>query len=308
MLPTDRCNHVSRRRHPKHASVRALLIVLLAIVGSHDLVLALPTSPNPQFQLARRIRTTPFARTDVSMQDSEGSAYVPRDRSLWLADDNGRRIYEVNPVTGALKRSIGRHRFENVRRFGGGPTAGAARTLDLESMAYDRAHDALYVFSGSCCSSSVQPTVFRLKRNARGKLFVESYQPLAGSANYTAAAWNAANGKIYVGHGHDLRTYSYTTNTAGQTFRVPNLTAITGMSFSPDGASLFVTTYHEQFRRVRWSTKKLVSGWTFDLTRFGINDARAVEYIGGRFYVSDGDDMRSDADPRKYMVYVFTVS
>ncbi len=242
------------------------------------------------------------------MKDSEGSAYVPRDKSLWLADDNGRRIYEVNPLTGALKRYIGRHRFENARRFGGGSAAGTSRTLDMESMAYDRAHDTLYVFSGSCCSSAVKPTVFRLKRNTRGKLFVESYQPLASSANYTAAAWNAANGRIYVGHGSDLRTYNYTTNTAGRAFNVPDLTAITGMSFTPDGANLFVTTYYEKLRRVRWSTKKLVSGWTFGLTRFGINDARAVEYIGGRFYVSDGDDTRSDADPRKYMVYVFTVS
>ena len=241
------------------------------------------------------------------MEDSEGSAYVPRDRSLWLADDNDRRIYEVNPVTGALKRSIGRLRFESARRFRGGPRAGASRTLDMESMAYDRAHDALYVFSGSCCGSTVKPTVFRLKRNAHGKLFVESYQPLAGSANYTAAAWNPANGKVYVGHGRDLRTYTYTTNTAGPAFSVPNLAAITGMSFTPDGADLFVTTYYEKLRRVRWSTKKLVSRWTFDLTRYGINDARAVEYLGGRFYVSDGDDRRSNADPRKYMVYVFAV-
>ena len=280
-----------------------LLVVLLTIAGSHDLA----SASGARLQLARGIRTTPFVHSRVSMRDSEGSAYVPRDRSLWLADDNGRRIYEVNPVTGTLKRFIGRRHFENARRFGGGPAAGVSRTLDMESMAYDRAHDTLYVFSGSCCSSTVNPTVFRLKRNSRGKLYVESYQPLASSANYTAAAWNAANGKIYVGYGQDLRIYSYTTNTAGRAFRVPNLTGITGMSFSPNGADLFVTTFDEQLRRVRWSTKKLVSGWTFDLTRFGIHDARAVEYIGGRFYVSDGDDSRSDADPRKYMVYVFTV-
>jgi hypothetical protein len=284
-----------------------LLVVLLTIAGSHSLGGALASTSSARLQLARGIRTTPFVHSKVSMRDSEGSAYVPRDRSLWLADDNGRRIYEVNPVTGTLKRSIGRRHFENARRFGGGSAAGVSRTLDLESMAYDRAHDTLYVFSGSCCSSTVKPTVFRLKRNSRGKLYVESYQPLASSANYTAAAWNAANGKIYVGYGHDLRTYSYTTNKAGRAFRVPDLTGITGMSFSPNGADLFVTTFYEQLRRVRWSTKRLVSGWTFDLTRFGIHDARAVEYVGGRFYVSDGDDRRSDADPRKYMVYVFTV-
>lgn len=278
------------------------------MVSSSDLALALPATPTPELQLARRIRTTPFAHTKVSMRDSEGSAYVPRDRSLWLADDNGRRIYEVNPVTGALKRYIGRHRFEHARRFGGGATAGVARTLDMESMAYDRAHDALYVFSGSCCSSSVKPTVFRLKRNARGDLFVESFQPLPSSSNYTAAAWNAANGKIYVGHGRDLRTFNYVTRTAGPTFRVPNLTGITGMSFTVGGATLFVTTDAEKLQRVRWSTKMLVGRWTFDLTGFGIRDARAIEYVRGRFYVSDGNDRRSSTDPRKYAVYVFDVN
>lgn len=286
--------------HPRHL---VLLIVLLTIASSQDLA----SASGAGLQLTRGIRTTPFVHSKVSMKDNEGSAYVPRDRSLWLADDNGRRIYEVNPATGTLKRSIGRRHFENARRFGGGVAAGVSRTVDIESMAYDRAHDTLYVFSGSCCSSTVKPTVFRLKRNSRGKLSVESYQPLAGSANYTAAAWNPANGKIYVGHGQDLRMYSYTTNTAGRSFRVPNLTGITGMSFSPSGADLFVTTLSEQLRRVRWSTKKLVSGWTFDLTRFGIHDARAVEDVGGRFFVSDGDDRRSDADPRRYMVYVFAV-
>jgi hypothetical protein len=285
-----------------------MVVVVLTIGVSNGPASAVPLAAPRRLHLERTIRTTPFAHTKVSMRDSEGSAYVPRDRSLWLADDNGRRVYEVNPATGGLKRVIGRKRFESARRFGGGSLAGTDRTLDLESVAYDRAHDALYVFSGSCCSPPVKPTVFRLKRNARGNLYVESFQPLGSAANYTAAAWNAKNGKIYVAHGRDLRAFNYATNTVGRAFRVPNLTGITGMSFTPDGANLFVTTDSEKLRRVRWSTKRLVAGWTFDLRQFGIHDARAVELIGGRYYVSDGNDARSTADPRRYAVYVFTVS
>ena len=56
--------------------------------------------------LERTIRTTPFAGTSVSMRDHEGSAFVPADNSLWLADDNRDAIVEVNPATGALKRRI----------------------------------------------------------------------------------------------------------------------------------------------------------------------------------------------------------
>jgi hypothetical protein len=302
------------RRDPhQHGTTRVgffLLAVVLTIAYSVDPAVALPTTSTstPHLHLARIIRTTPFAKTTVSMHDGEGSAYVPRDRSLWLADDNGQALYELNAATGRLKRVIGRKRLGSATRFGGGPAAGPDRTRDLESMAYDRKHDALFVFSGSCCSPSVKPTVFRLKRNAKGKLSVASFQPLPSSANDTAAAWNAANGKLYVGYDTSLRTYHYATNSLGPIFRVRNVSGITGMSFTPNGADLFLTTKAQKLRRVRWATKRLAPGWTFDLTPFGIRDARAVELIGGRFYVLDGYDGRSDADPRKYAVYVFDVS
>jgi hypothetical protein len=154
----------------------------------------------------------------------------------------------------------------------------------------------------------VKTSVFRLTRNSGGKLSVESVQPLPSSANDTAASWNVANGKLYVGYDTSLRTYHYGTNTLGPVFGVPNVSGITGMSFTPNGADLFLTTKAQKLRRVRWATKRLVPGWTFDLTSFGIRDGRAVELIKGRFYVLDGFDGRSDADPRKYAVYVFDVS
>ena len=53
------------------------------------------------------------------MRDHEGSAYVPVDGSLWLADDNGRKIYEVNPTTGTLKRVIDDDAFIATPRYGG---------------------------------------------------------------------------------------------------------------------------------------------------------------------------------------------
>ncbi|HZA20301.1 MAG TPA: hypothetical protein VE889_05540 [Actinomycetota bacterium] len=255
-------------------------------------------------QQTRVIRTTPFVNKNVSMRDNEGSAYVPRNRSLWLADDNGRAVYEVNHTTGALKRVIGRTQFEAARRAGGGPRAGVDRTRDFESMAYDRAHDTLYVFSSNCCDPSVLPTAFRLKRNAKGVFHVASYRRLPRTLKVAAAAWNSAKGKIFIGHGKNLRTYNYRKNKLGRIFRVPNLTDITGMGFSPDGRFLMVTTGDEQLRRVRWATKRLVAGWTFGLDRFGIHDSRAVAVIRARFYVSDGDDARSNADPLKYAVHV----
>lgn len=275
------------------------LVVTLAVLVAQGLA-----HSATRLQQTRTIRTTPFANRNVSMRDNEGSAYVPRNKSLWLADDNGRAVFEVNPATGALKRGIGRQHFESARRQGGGPIAGVDRTRDFESIAYDRAHDTLYVFSSTCCAPSVLPTAFRLKRNPRGVFRVVSYQPLPDATKITAAAWNAANGRLYVGFGSGLRTYDYARNIIGPAFSVPNLIDIMGMSFSPDGRYLYVTTGAEQLRRVRWATKRLVAGWTFGLTAFGIHDSRAVEVIDSRFYVVDGDDARSKTDPLRYAVHV----
>ena len=275
------------------------LVVMLAVLMAQGFALSAP-----RLQQTRAIRTTPFANRNVSMRDNEGSAYVPRNKSLWLADDNGRAVFEVNAATGGLKRSIGRNRFESARRQGGGPIAGVDRTRDFESIAYDRAHDTLYVFSSTCCGPSVLPAAFRLRRGPNGVFRVVSYQPLPAALKISAAGWNAANGKLYVGFGSGMRTYDYARNSIGRAFSVPNLTDITGMGFSLDGRYLYVTTGAEQLRRVRWATKRLVPGWTFGLAAFGIHDSRAVEVIDSRFYVVDGDDARSKADPLRYAVHV----
>jgi PKD repeat protein len=241
------------------------------------------------------------------MKDHEGSTYVPSDNSLWLADDNANAIYEINPATGALKRTINRSAFNSAPRLGGGPQAGVNRTDDFESMAYDPINEQLYLFSGPCCTGSILPTAFRLTRNSNGVFRVESYQPLASGANYTASAWNPADGMIYVGVGNQLRTYNYEANTAGSTFQVPGLSGILGMGFSSTSADLFVVTSAESLKRVAWATKTLVPGWSFDLTPFDVRDSRGVELIGDQIYVSDGADSRP-AGPLKYAVFVFNVS
>jgi hypothetical protein len=280
-----------------------LLVFLLVSAG--PALASLPTSADPELRLERTIRTSPFVGSSISMRDAEGSAFVPRDNSLWLADDNGRAIYEVNPVTGSLKRKIGGGPFESATRFGGGATAGPDRVRDFESLAYDEANDILYVFSGPCCSSSVLPTAFRLLRGGGGTLQVDSYQPLGSGANYTGAGWNRVDGKTYVGIGAKLRSYDFVTNTAGPIFKVANLAGITGMDFS--SGDLYVTTNAEKLRRVDWASKTLVAGWTFDLTQFQIRDSRAVDLIEDRFYVLDGYDGRSNGDPLRYAVSVFDV-
>ena len=213
----------------------------------------------------------------------------------------------MNRATGALKKVISSSEFEGAPRLGGGGTAGSNRAGDLESMAYDPAHDLLYAFSGKCCSSSELPTAFRLTRGSDNKFHVESYQPLPSGSDFTAAGLRPSDGKLYVGVGSDLRQYTYATNVVGSTFQVSGLSGILGMSFSDDSADLYVVTSSLKLLRVNWATMTLVSGWAFDLTPFGLKDSRAVERVGNQFYVLDGYDQRSSNDPLKYGVFVLNI-
>jgi len=278
----------------RRAALSALAITAL-LVPAHAAFAA-------TLELDRTIRTSPFTGSSVSMGDNEGSAFVPSDNSLWLADDNKKRIYEVDPASGALKRTIARSVFNNAPKFGGGPPAGTERTNDFEAIAYDQTNDVVYVFSGKCCNSSIRATAFRLTRQS-GQFQVESYQPLPTGADYTGAAWSPTDGKIYVGKGKEMRSFDYASGTASASFRV-GVSGITGMDFSPDGADLFVTVGSERLIRIDWATRTVVSGWTFDLTPFGILDSRAVVEIGDQFFVSDGYDSRPSGDPLRHAVFV----
>jgi hypothetical protein len=293
--------------------VAATVAILLVTPTANAL---LPSTSNPTLSLARTIRTTPFVGTTTSVGDAEGTAYVPRDGSLWLVGDNDGKAYEIDPFTGALKRTINRTAFENVPQYGGGPLAGRNRSGDLEALAYDEVTDTLYAFSGSCCASTALPTVFRLTRDPISqKLEVESYQPLASGSDFTGAAWSRVDGTVYVGKARVIRRYDYASNSAGPQISLSGVAGIRGLDFSATGADLMVVTSTERMYRVAWATKSVASGWTLDLAPFGVKDSRAVEVIPDprdpttdQLYVYDGYDSRPSADPLRYAVFVFDVT
>ena len=283
---------------------------------------ALPNTSTPVLTLNRTIRTTPFIGTSSSTRDGEGSAFVANDPahpnvggtdSLWLAEDNGRAVWEINPYTGQLKSSIHDATWQATKQYdagadtGTGATAGSTRDADIESMAYDKVNDTLYVFSGKCCTSSVQPTSYRLRRGADNTFHPDSYQPLPAGSDYTAAAWHPGDHKVYVGVSKNIRTYDYATNASGSTFQISGLSGIYGMSFSDDGSELYVANSSVKLLVANWNTKTLKSGWSFDLKPFGMKDSRAAELINDQFYVYDGYDGRSTGDPLRYAVFVFDV-
>ncbi len=304
---------------------RSLLVVLaLTTLGTvaSPAGAALPDTDVPSLTLVRTIRTSPFTGTSESVRDGEGSAFVPDlpahpniggTDSLWLADDNGRAAWEIDPSTGALKSSIRDSGWQATKRYdaltdtGSGPTAGPNRDADLEAMAYDAATDTLYAFSGKCCSSGVLPTVFRLRRGADHTFHPDSYQPLPAGTDDTAAAWNPSDRRLYVGNGSDVHRYAYAPNESGPEIELDGVHGILGMAFSDNGADLLAVTSSERLVRVSWTTRSVRTGWDLDLTPFGVEDSRAVELTDGQIYVFDGDDFRADADPLRHAVFVFEV-
>jgi hypothetical protein len=245
------------------------------------------------------LRTSPFAGSSVAIGDLEGSAYVPRDNSLWLADDDGRAIYEVDVRSGVLKRRITRDRFADVRRLDGGVRAGRARTHEINALAYDANSDSLFAFTGLT-------TAFRLTRTT-GRLQLDSYQPLSGVL-VEAAAWNPGDGRLYIGGFSTLWPYSYVKNTVGSPLHVPGVRNIYGMDFTDDGKNLFASLWGSaRVTRVSWPSRIVVPGWDLDLAAFGLLDARGVEVINDQLWVSDGSDLQPPGDPKDHAVLVFDV-
>lgn len=315
MLKGERFEAGARGRTTRGAAVFILAWAAVALLVQ-PAIAELPATSTPILTLARTIRTTPFVGTSISTRDAEGTAFVPRDGSLWLIGDNGRAAFEIDPYTGVLKRRLDGSVFDTVAQLGGGPVAGPERSGDLESLAYDESSDTLYAFSGSCCNSAARSTAFRFTRDPGSQeLVLDAYQPLPNGTDYTGAAWNSLDDTVYVGKANRLRTYDFTTNTAGPDISVKGISGIFGLDFTSSGQDLMIVTNKQRLFRVNWATRKIVTGWNLDLTPFGVKDSRAVEVIPSQadssvdqLYVYDGYDDRSSGDPLKYALFVFDVS
>jgi hypothetical protein len=294
-----------RRGRALRAGAAAGAILVTALLAPSAPVRAIPATSSPVLELAKVVRTSPFAGSHRSMLDNEGSGYVPRDRVLWIVDDDGKKLFAVDTRTGRLRRTLDHDDLAGVRKKGGRHHAGQNRVGDLEAVAYDRKKDQLFVFSGSS-SPNAKPAVFRLDRK-RGKLRLDSYQSLPAGSDFTAAAWNPADKELYVGLDRTIWSYRYKHNKVGSPVAVPDLTGVMGMTFTRDGAGLLVARYPATVSLIDWASRSIVPGWSFDLSPWGVLDARAVELVKGRLWVSDGYDLRAPGDPLDHALFVFDI-
>ena len=270
----------------------------------------LPVPTTPALALSRTFTTAPFSNTSILAHDLEGSAYVPGDDAVWLSDDNSDRIYEVDATTSILRRNLPRSDFADALPVGGvGDPAGPTRSDDFESIAYDPTGDVLYQFSANCCGTGpMDPTAYRLLRDVDGNFQVESYQALPEGTDPTGAGWRPGVGLFFT-HGGGVATYDYTTNTISAPTLVTGINGgMTGVTFTPDGTQMIVTTTTERLQVIDVATWTVVPGFDFDLTPYGIVDARAVELVDGQLFVSDGFDFRPPGDPLQYAIFVFDIA
>ena len=265
---------------------------------------AIPVYPNPGLKLVRSINTNPFKGTNVKPRDAEGLAYVPQDKSIWLADDNAHALYEINSSTGRLKRTITQAQLAAAVHLGASDTAGTNTASDLEAMAYDQANDVLYVFAGKCCTTSIRAAAFRLTRNANGRFKVESFQPFSAPLNDFSGV-GAVKGHLWAALGKLIYHYDYATNTFSDSFTVPGVSWIDGMGFSPDGADLWVVNNTDTLYRISWSTRTLYPNHVFNMAPVGITDSRAVEVVGNQLFICDGYDFYPAGSPDRYAIKVY---
>ncbi|MBK5287099.1 MAG: PKD domain-containing protein, partial [Acidimicrobiia bacterium] len=288
-------------RHLVALSLGAVLACTLAGTGSAG---ALTSTSQPHLTLNRLIRTTPFVGSSVKVRDNEDTAYVASDDSLWIADDNGNAIYEINRTTGALRREITQTAFINSPQLGGTNTAGNSRSQDLEALAYDANADALYAFSGS---TGAIPTVYKLARDANHQFQVQSWQSVP--TEWTGAGWRQADGKLYVANDSTIRTYDFASNTFGPAFSISGISKIFDIDFDDVTGDLVAVNHSQRLYRASMTTRTILSGWNgIDLTPFGMLDSRGVEVIGEQLFISDGYDYRSASDPMNHAVFVFDVT
>ena len=83
---------------------------LLATAGTAQ---ALSNPTNPRLAFSRTITSHPFAGAPGNASDVEGLGYVPTNpggtASMWVADDNADRIWEISAATGAYKSPLRYH-------------------------------------------------------------------------------------------------------------------------------------------------------------------------------------------------------
>ena len=220
-----------------------------------------------------------------SVEDAESLLYVPQNNSLWIADDDAHRVYEMgfnNNTLDNLKSSyddvlLGTFAETIADVCDRGASMGAC---DIESIAYDEGDDEFYISVGKSHSES---GMFRLTRNNLNESFV-----LADYINFNGHEFSDIlfiDGTMIVAEDKKLYHYDYATNTKGDEllFKSPD-GKIFGMAYA--NGILWLTTSTFKLIKVNWETKIVEA--LYDMTKNGVYDPRGIEVMNNKLYILEG--------------------
>ena len=285
--------------------------VLVAMGGTAHAVTSNP--PNPQLTFAGTQTSHPFPGAPGTASDIEGLGYVPSDTSMWVADDNADRVWEINPSTGAyrsqLKGGSGGTDFLAATNESSGVTCGAtvdptyfaadgvtpidtaaleclSRTDDFESVVYDPSGDVLYVTSGNCCNGGL-PTVYRYVDDDNNPVTPPVLQP-------TSYPFNPTVWKLTRVGGH-FKPTSWQALPEGEDPTAAGWRPGTGMYYGKNG---YLRTYDFATNAIG---SKITSGLPSDIVGVDFTDASTAFITTASKDTSTGrTTATSDSTIRKY--------
>jgi len=231
------------------------------------------TLPNGEATLIKR------ASTDTTLKDLEALSYSASDNALWVADDDGKQIYNINLATQQTE--------EIVRGFDA-----LVPHSNIKAVAYDINSDTLYAFARN------NRTIFRLTKDNNGKFIIKDFKHL----DSPVVAATFINGELYVSCYGQIRTYDYESNTLSshKLFSLPY--TIEDMAYADD--ILWAVTENNHLHKIEFSSMHLLD--SYDLASYGLKDARGVEVIADKLYIGEGADQIGNG--LEHAIYILNTS
>ncbi len=225
------------------------------------------------------------------LRDAESLQYVPVNNSLWITDDDSHHIYEMDLTTYQIKSL-----FDDVDlgTFTNGDIQDHCENhlgaCDIESVAYNKNSDILYISTGQAPGD---PVIFKLTREDTNSTFALSdYRKLNG-IEYPATIF--IDNDFIVATVNSLYTYNFDTNQTGSNplYTTP-AGKIVGLAYDENSSTLWVTTSNFELLKVNWVTKETES--IYQMRDNGVYDPRGIEIINNQLYILEGINNKAKGD------------
>jgi len=226
-----------------------------------------------------------------ALRDAESLQYIPINNSLWITDDDSHHVYEMDLTTHEIKTVF--NDFD-LGSFTNGDIQDHCENhlgaCDIESVAYNKNGDTLYIFTGQAPGD---PVIFKLTRPDTNSTFaLTAYNKLNG-IEYPATTF--IGNDFIVASGKSLYTYNFDTNQRGSTALYTTPTGkIVGLAYDENSNTLWVTTSNFELIKVNWSTKETQA--VYKMRDNGVYDPRGIEWINNKLYILEGINNKAKAD------------